>query len=1148
MKLNPSVIPNVRNNYFSSTFFLIMRISSIALLALLAHVSIAANSQGVSLSEKSTSLHAVIEKVKKQTGYNFFYATEDLEAAQPVTIEVKNVSITNALNSIFFNQPLTYVIENNTVVIKKKEGGAAVMVAQAIIHGKVMDADGKGLANVSVMLKGTTTGATTNENGEFSINLKRGDVVVFSYIGFDSREETYTGQASLNVVLKKKENNLSDIVVIGYGSVSRKSTTGALSSVKAADLNISASTNVAQALAGRAAGVAVIQSSGQPGASVNISIRSNPSYASAGALYVVDGVIVNDNAGEASASTRYGGSGVDRSPLNFINPNDIESIDFLKDASATSIFGARAGGGVVLITTKKGKGGKPTINYDGSFSSQKAFNFYNILGTKDYMQQRNKILYEKYLYDNKLAPYGSKDPSTVPAFVPKYTDAQIAGQPVMPDAVDAITRNGYTQQHNLSVSGTSNKTRYFTSVNYLEQNGVLIHSDYKRYNGRLNLEQGIGEKIKVGANIIASGSNATNANVGTSGNEYAGMITSAFYYPATMPLQDSAGNYPVNPDYQNAPNPLSFREITDYTINSRVLASGFAEWKIIPTLSAKANFSWDQSVSTRNSYLPKSFLYGARAGGQASINEDKAQSKLAEYTLNYDKTFLDLGRISVVAGHSYQVSDWFGTSMYNDHFPTDNFTFNNMGLGAAPRPGVGSYQNPSRIWKSYFARAIWEFKNKYILSASIRQDGASNFAENKKWGTFPGVSFGWVMSEENFIKKMSFINFLKLRAGYGTTGNSSIGGSAFAYYGSTYANSYVFGSTTANGVSLTQLNNDNLTWETQKDINVGVDFQLFKNRLSGSFDYYLRTITNLLSSVPLSSSFPVSSVAINSGTTRSRGWEFSLSSKNVVGNKQGDFTWNTTFNLSHYYNYWVDRSPDALKTLPKYIDPKGPFNGIYGYVSDGIYQGGKEPAGMTGAIPGGIVVKDLNGYDSKGNLTGKPDGQISSADQVLLGINGPRYSYGFNNTFAWKGFDLSVYMYGFIQKKYNSDYANAFSTWASLGQFGWNVLSVAKDRWSYDNTSSKYPTGLSDPYATYSSNSNYWLENGNFIRVRDITLGYTLSPKTLQFQHVVSAFRLYATGQNLFVITKYKGMDPELQNYMAYPMTRTYTVGVNVSF
>lgn len=1018
----------------------------------------------------------------------------------------------------------------------------------SLIKGTIFSSTGEPLSGASVIIKGTGKGVPTDGNGNFSVEASNGQVLVISMVGYESQEITIANQSNFQISLKVAVKENEQVVVIGYGSVKKKSVTGAIATVKAADLNLSASTNIAQALAGRAAGVSVIQSSGQPGASVNIQIRSNPSYASPGALYVVDGVIVNDNAGEASASTRYGGSGVDRSPLNFINPNDIESIDFLKDASATAIYGARAGGGVVLITTKKGKSGRPTVTYDGSYSAQKAFEFYDILGTKDYMEQRNEILYEKYLYDNKIAPYGTTDPSAATAFVPKYTDAEIASQQVMPNALDAITRNGSTQQHNLSVSGTSNKTRYFTSINYLDQTGVLIHSDYKRYNGRLNLEQGIGEKVKIGTNVIVSGANATNANVGTGQNEYAGMITSAFYYPATMPLQDPAGNYPINPDYQNAPNPLSFREITDYTINSRVLASGFAEWKIIPELTARASFSWDQSASTRNSYLPKSFLYGARADGQASINEDNARSKTSEFTFNYDKTFDKIGHISVVAGHSYQVSDWYGTSMYNDHFPTDNFTFNNMGLGEASRPGVGSYRNPSRIWKSYFGRVIWEFNSKYVLSASIRRDGASNFAENKKWGTFPGVSFGWIMSQENFMKNISVINFLKLRTGYGTTGNSNIGSSAFAYYGSNASNSYVFGSTTTNGVSLTQLNNDNLTWETQKDFNVGIDYQLLKSRISGSFDYYIRTISNLLSSVPLSSSFPVSSVATNSGTTRSKGWELSITSKNFVSKEPGDFSWNTTLNLSHYYNYWIERSPETLKTLPKYIDSKGPFDGIYGYVSDGIYQGGKEPAGMTGAISGGIVIKDVNGYDDSGNLTGSPDGKISSADQVLLGINGPRFSFGLNNTFSYKGFDLSVYMYGYVQKKYNSDYANAFNTWAYLGQFGWNVLSVAKDRWRYDNTSGKYPTGLSDPYASYSTNSDYWLENGNFIRVRDITLGYTLSSKLLNFQHVISAFRVYVTGQNLFVMTDYKGIDPELQNYMAYPMTRNYTIGVNVSF
>ncbi|MFT4153559.1 SusC/RagA family TonB-linked outer membrane protein [Parafilimonas sp.] len=889
---------------------------------------------------------------------------------------------------------LSAVIMVFTVLARGQETKPAVT-------GLVRSSSGEPVQGTEVSaVNATKTIATTltDSLGRFRFEkLPEGNInFKFSNVGYVP--QTVTGYSikagqttSILVDLVPDQGSLDDVVVVGYGSVKKKNVTGSIVSVKASELNVTASTNVAQALAGRAAGVSVIQSSGQPGADVSVTVRANPSDASPGVLYVVDGVIINDNSGEASASTRYGSSGISRSALNFINPNDIESIEFLKDASATAIYGARAGGGVMLITTKKGKAGKPSVAYDGSYSIQKAFNFYDILGTKDYMEQRNLILYENYLYTNDLAPYGTADASTVSSFSPKYSDEEIAEQEVMPNALDAITRTGSTEQHNISVSGLSNKTKYFASFNYMDQAGVLIHSTYRRYNGRLNLEQGISEKITIGANVIVSGAKANNANVGTSANEYAGMITSAFYYPATMALIDSNGDYPINPDYQNAPNPLSFREITDYTINSRILASGFAEWKIIPHLTAKASYSWDQSFSTRYSYLPTSFLYGERSNGQASINEDKARSKLSEFTLNYDRSFNEWGHLSFVAGHSYQVSDWYGTSMYNEDFPTDNFTFNSMGLGEADRPDVDSYREPSRIWKSYFARAIYDFRNKYVLSASIRTDGASHFAENKKWGTFPGVSFGWIMSRENFIKDISPINFLKLRLGYGTTGNSDIGSSAFAYYGSTTSNSYVFGNAQTSGVSLTQLANDNLTWETQADINMGVDFQLLKNRVSGSFDYSFRTISNLLSSVSLATSFPVSSVYTNAGKTRARGWDASLTTNNFQSKKPQGFNWSTTFNASHYYSYWIKRSAEALKTLAAYVDPKGPYYGLYYYQSDGIIQEGEDVEAMPGALPGGIKIKDINGYDSDGNLTGSPDGEISSADLKLTANNGTRY-------------------------------------------------------------------------------------------------------------------------------------------------------------
>ncbi|RPE12019.1 TonB-dependent receptor [Chitinophaga lutea] len=1138
-------VPLFRNRL---TKLLLMKLAALLLIIGLELPAIA-SSQTITIHERNIPLEKLFSKIEKQTGYSFWYNVKLLKQARKLDIQVSNASLQDVLALCFKDQPLVYNIVDKVVVVNQKEVVATAPVRIGVT-GRVTDESGLPLPGVTVQVKGTRLGTSTDANGKYTIQVPENaaQALVFSFIGKETKEVAIDGNTTVDVVLKELVTQQQEIVVIGYGSVKKKTVTGAISSVKTAELNTAASTNIVQALAGRASGISAIQSSGQPGAGVSLQIRSNPSFASPGALYVVDGVIINDNAGEPSSSTRYGSSGVDRSPLNFINPNDIESIDFLKDASATAIYGARAGAGVVLITTKQGKGDKPKLEYDVNHSFQDIFKFYDILNTKEYMEQRNKIGYEKWMFDNKIAPYGNTDPATVTPFKPKYTQTQIDTTRMQPNAVDAITRKGFTQQHNISLSGMANKTRYYVSGNYLNQQGVLEHSNFTRYGGRISLDQAISPFVKVGVNVIASGSKADNANVGTQQNEYSGMVLSAFYYPATMPLKDAQGNYPINPDYQNSPNPLSFLDITDYTKSSRLLTSGYAEWNVIPSLKLKYNYSYDQSASKRYAYLPKSFLYGARSGGQASINESNSVSKLSEITANYTKQFGDIHSIQALVGHSYQVSDWDGLGLYNDRFPTDNFLFYNIGYGTAPRPGVSSYQNPTRIWKSYFGRVIYELADKYILTASLRRDGASNFAANKKWGTFPGVSAAWIISEENFIKNhIPAINFLKLRAGYGTTGNSNIGGSAFSYY--TSNSPYVFGNTSLPGVTLDQLSNENLSWETQRDINVGLDFQVLQNRISGSFDYFNRTIVDLLTKVPLLTDFPVSQVASNAGKTRSRGWDVNLNTKNIVSNKAGGFNWSTTINVSHYFNSWVTRSPNALQTLPKYEAPDGPFNAIYGYVSDGIFQGGKAaPAHMPGILPGGIMVKDLNGYDTNGNLTGKPDGRISSADRILLGINGPRYSFGFNNTFSYRNFDLGIFMYGYIQKKYNSDLASSFSTYAQLGQFGWNVLSVVKERWSYDNTTAKYPTGLNDPYGSYASDSDYWLENGSFLRCRDITLGYTVGHGLISKQSVLTGLRLYANVQNPFIITKYRGIDPELQNYLAYPMSRSFTIGLNAKF
>ncbi len=1146
--------------YLPATMLLYMKFTAFLLLVFCLQVQAKTYSQKVSIKGKNMPLEKVFDILKSQTGYDVLYNPDLLKKTKPVSLSVKDVELETALEICFKDQPVSFLIRYNTIVVTNKpeeifSGTNKIAgkpdIAVLPVKGTVTDEAGKPLAGVSVLVKGTNLGTTTNADGTFEINIpdEAAKALVFSYVGMETKEITIGSNHEIKVSLQAVTTQQQEVVVIGYGTQKKKLVTGAISTVSESDLNVATTPSFEQALGGRAAGVTVTQASGQPGASVSIKIRANPSFADAGALFVVDGVVVNDNAGEASSSTYYSGAGVDRSPLNFINPNDIETISFLKDASATAIYGARAGAGVVLITTKKGKAGKPVLTYDGSKAWQQSKGFYELLNSKEYMDMRNKVTYEAYLAAKKIAPYGNTNPGSVPAFVPVYTQAQIDAQPILPSAMDAITRPGSTQQHNLSLSGAANEgaTKYYASFNYYTQTGVLLKSDLSRYNGRLNLEQAIGRRIKMGANIIASGTKASNASVDpTQQFERAGMIVAAIYHPANLPLQDDAGNYTLNPLYQNAPNPLSFREITDYTINSRILASGFVEARILQGLTAKASFSWDNSTSSRYSFLPTTFLKGGNVGGEASVNDNKLNSKLVEYTLNYDKSMGAYGNISALLGHSYQYRDNFYNGVYNNHLGND-FSFYNIASGTNPAVSTGA--DPTRVWKSYFGRVIYSFKDRYVLTGSVRRDGASHFADNKKWGTFPSISGAWIISEEAFLKNSSKINFLKLRAGYGTVGNSEIGGSAFAYYdnGGFWKNyAYVFGNTAPiYGVGLSQQANPNLTWETARDLNFGVDFQLLKNRISGSVDYYIRRISGLLAKVPLPTAFPISSVFINSGTSGSRGWEVSLTTKNVISKAPGGFNWSTTFNIGHHYEYWIKRDPQALKVLEKYIDPTGAFYGVYGYSANGIYQGGTVPSGMTGILPGEVIIKDIMGVDANGNYTKGSNDKIGNEDRTLLYLGIPTHNFGFNNTLTYRNFDFTLYTYGALQKKVNSDYTSNNPIQGSIGNVGQNTLSLAQQLWRHDNTSAKYPTVLTGNYSGQGKASDFWVENANYLRIRDITLGYTFDPRNIVKQKLFTSLRVYVTSQNPYVFTKYSGVDPELNTARVYPMVRSFVVGVN---
>lgn len=1136
-------------------FFLTMRLTTFFIFAIVLQVAAKGYSQEkVSVNFENVRLDKALKEVERKSSFHFVYSNLILTDKSKVTLYAKDIMVADLLKKLFENTGLTFSVMDNNLVAIRKEGE---FIRDVHVKGKVTDkSTGQPMAGVSIQVKGSNAGVSTDAGGNYTLNVPNDAVLVVSSVGYAEVEIPVNGREEINIALEPATTGLNEIVVIGYGSVKQKNLTGAVSTVKGKDLDPSVSANFQQTLQGKAAGVQVIQPTGQPGAGVSVQIRSNPSYANAGVLYVIDGVPVNDAAGQpglgsGAGGNKYGSGGVDKSPLNFINPNDIASIEFLKDASSASIYGARAGAGVVLITTKKGAEGKSRLEYTGTYGVQRVDKMYPVYGAKDYMIQRNLLKEEMWYRDNKIAPYyGTVDASSVTPYSPIYTQAQIdAASKNDEKATDAIVQNGYTQQHNLSLSGGNGKTSYFASGNYFDQKGVIIGTDYKRYNGRLNIDQAVSDKIKIGANVVLSNSTADNTITGGE-NENGGIVTAAIYWAPVVPLKEADGTYPLSPYYPNIPNPLSYGTVTDKTIANRVLSSAYGEWTIIPGLKAKAKFSLDQSNSKRESYFPKTFLYGAQANGAASISESTAQSKLIEYTLAYDKELTAKQRISAVAGYTYQRTDWESVNAANQNFLSDISLYYDLGSGQAEKPAVGSGKSQT-TWASYFARAIYTYNDNITLQASVRRDGASLFALNKKWGYFPSVSAGWVLSDESFMQSVKPVSFLKLRAGYGETGNSAIASSAFALYGT--AQSPLFGTGSVNsGLVLTRAANPDLTWETAGELNIGLDFALFNNRISGSFDYYNKTIRNLLTYVKYPSGFIIDGVYTNAGKTRSNGFDIALETKNIVAVKRGGFSWSSNFIFSHYLNYWVERSPDALKVLEKYevaTGKKALFNPVFGYESEGIFKGdiGKAPSQMPGMLPGGIIIKDIHGYDDAGNLVA-PDGKITAADRTYIGNGDPKFNFGFGNQFRYGNFDLNIFISGIVQKKWSPLAAGRVGE-NTTNSFGFNAMPVSSTRWSFLNPNGNFPTSLSDgTYNQYQSGADYWLVDGSFLRCRNITLGYSLPARLLGNQKVFSGIRVSFDVQNIFTITNYPGLDPELSTGNFYPLVKSYVFGINASF
>ena len=976
-------------------------------------------------------------------------------------------------------------------------GFTAFAQAQNIsqLTGTVTDDKGMPLPGVSVVIKGTTKGVATDFDGNFSLNnVPKGAMLEFSSVGYKTLDIKATG-ASLKVKLPEATQDLDEVVVVGYGTQKKGDVTTAITSVKTKDLDQRPVTSAAQAIQGRAAGIQVVQPSGAPGAGLAVRIRGNTSIsASNDPLYVVDGIPVQDISG--------------------IAPTDIENMQVLKDASSAAIYGSRAANGVVLITTKQGKRNEPKVSIN------------TYVGMSDIAKKIPSLNTQQY-YD-LMADSGA------------VATSSLAGLTDKTDWYKEAFRTGFTQNTQLSVSNATENTKYYVSAGHTKEDGIIRSSFFERYNVRLNLEAKMRKWLTFETNLSYADYESNGIISGLGANR-AGVVLSVINTPQYAPIWSTKageeGWYYYDFKGANLSHPVEniSRRADNLLKNNRFVGSGSAIVQLMDGLRYKSTFAIDRLSSKENRWTdPKLTAYGRRNYGEAADIRKNHTLMTFDNILTFDKTF-SKHNLSLLAGTSFTNAKMDGSEMYATHFLTSDIKT----LNAANKIGQGSITNAEE-WSmmSYLGRISYNYDSKYLLTANFRADGSSKLAPGKRWGYFPSVSVGWRLSQENFLKNVEWLSELKLRGGWGQTGNQA-GISDYGYlqrFSITRQNWWEAGKGNAM-VTLrpNSFSNPNLTWETTTQSNIGLDLSLFKNRISLAVDAYLKKTTDLLMDVPLPSTSPIPSIYRNEGEMTNKGIEFALDTRNLTG----DFTWNTNFNISFNRNeltkltlqkvYYYATTSDATTEQVVRITEGQPLGKFWGLISEGV-----DPQ------TGDIKYKDLNG-----------DGKISVSDKTYIGDPNPDFTFGLTNDFSYKNFTLSV----FFQGSYGNDIYNA-SRIETEGMYkDQNQSTAVLNRW-------RKPGDITDiPRAKQGTDnikaSSRWVEDGSYLRLKTLTLAYNLSNEEL-LRYGIRKIQPYFTAQNLWTLTNYKGFDPEVNQGLSgptmgidwgtYPQTKTFIFGLNIDF
>lgn len=1102
--------------------FLKMKLTLVLCLCTLLHVSAATYAQNITLNVKKVSFEQLLDNISQQSGYHFLYDEELINQASPVTINVKNLPLDKALVQCFSDQPFTYVVKNkNVIVTTKPKEAEQKTVNQSTVSGLVTDEQNQAISGVSVTIKGTNLGVTTDKNGKYSILVTNADaVLVFSSVGYNSKEVTVNGKTSISVSLASKANSLNDVVVVGYGTQKKGTITGSISSVKSEDITVAPVASTINALAGRLPGLISQQSSGQPGADqASISIRGFGQ-----AIWIVDGV---------------------ESDFNNIDPNEIESISILKDGAA-SIYGARAGNGVILVTTKRGKAGKPDITFNSSYTLQDNTYMAQPVSSAEYAELENEL----YANEGKQAPYTQDQ-------INKY---QAGNDPAYPNTNwEKVATKPFAPQtnQNLSVRGGSDNIKYFGFFGYLDQDPMWRTNGggYKRYNIQSNLDAKITNDLSIQLDISDVNEYKSQPNRG----EGAGINTlwqdlwnSLPIYPATLP--DPSYNSYANGQGVGSIALVSNEDIAGYdNVNSQNLKGTFvANYQIraIDGLSAKAFINYNKTYSDEKNfskpynfytydYSTKQYTLAGALGTQAQLyyNENTAENIDRQFSLNYDHTFGQDHHVTALA--LYEAIDYNTTFLTAGR--TDFLTDEIQELFAGSVQTATANSSASQMGRaSYVGRINYAYKNKYLLETIFRADASAVFAPNHRWGYFPSVSAGWRIDQEDFMKKVSSVDELKLRASYGSSGIDNVGN--FQYLtGYNFGGYYLFGTSTSQGIVSTGVANPNLTWEKVNIYDIGTDFSFWKRKLFGTIDVFYRTLSGIPATqvLTLPSTFGAALPQVNLNSQNNRGFELSLGTSGNIG----ELNYTVVGNLS-----WA-RAKWGHYDEPTYTDPdqkreyqeSGQWvDRTFGYKSDGVFTSQQQinaltfqyPGGNAGLRPGDIRYVDVN-----------HDGTLDWRDEVQIG-NGsvPEWMTGATINLKYKNFDLQSLLQG----------AFGYITNVNLQQGGANFSqAIFDERWTPANNNASAGVPRLGGASTNTLPSDFYDKKTHYLRLKTFALGYSL-PHGLLSRAGIKNVRVYLAGTNLLTINplaKYD-IDPEEPSGNGgyyYPQQRTISLGLNLT-